>query len=340
MSPARATGGGARRSRGAAAIASARGGARGGNRGAATPPQRAPRGRAARADGIGELPATLRRAGLRPRQALGQNFLVDELALARIAEAARIEPGDTVLEVGAGPGGLSAELVARVGPGGRVVAVEIDEELADLARRRVPSERLDVLAANVLDFEAPELLAEAGATAPYIAVGNLPYYITQPVLRRLLEAEPPPARIVVLVQRELGRRIVGGERRESLLSLLVRLYGEAELVLELPPSAFWPQPKVHSALVRVERWARPPLALAPGEGEALVVLLRAGFSAPRKQLHNVLPGALGLPADVLAVALAEAGIEPSLRAQHLALTDWERLLRVLLGRYPRVLGAG
>ena len=245
-----------------------------------------------------------------------------------------------MLEVGAGPGGLTAELVARVGPSGHVVAVEIDEELADLARRRVPSERLSVLAANVLDFEAPELLAEAGAAAPYIAVGNLPYYITQPVLRRMLEAEPPPERIVVLVQRELARRIVGGERRESLLSLVVRLYGDAELVLELPPSAFWPQPKVHSALVRVERTAQPPLALAAGEREALLVLLRAGFSAPRKQLHNVLPGALALPSEVLTPVLAEAGIEPSLRAQHLALDDWERLLRVLLARHPRAVEAG
>lgn len=297
------------------------------------------RQRGTRGDERGELPAVLLRAGLRPRAALGQNFLIDEMALARIAEAARVGPGDTVLEVGAGPGVLTAELVARVAMTGRVVAVEIDEELADLARRRVPSDRLEVLAANVLDFEAPELLDEAGAAPPYVAVGNLPYYITQPVLRRLLEAAPPPERIVVLLQRELAHRIVGGERRESLLSLMVRLFGEADLVLELPPSAFWPAPKVHSALVRIERSEQPPLALAPGERAALLMLLRSGFSAPRKQLHNVLPGALGLPADVIGRMLAEAAIDPSLRAQHLALTDWERLLRLLLARHPLALRA-
>ena len=289
--------------------------------------------------GPGEIPAALRRAGLRPRSALGQNFLVDELALSSIADAALVGPGDTVLEVGAGPGGLTAELVARVEPEGRVVAVELDEELADLARRRVSSGRLEVLAANVLDFEAEELLSEAGAGPPYVAVGNLPYYITQPVLRRLLEAGEPPRRIVVLVQRELAHRIVGGRRRESLLSLLTRLYGEAEVVLELPPSAFWPEPRVHSALVRVERSPRPALELAPGEREALVSLLRAGFSAPRKQLHNVLPPALGLPADVVRAALEETAVEPSLRAQHLELSDWDRLLRLLLERHPRALGA-
>ncbi|MCY4638899.1 MAG: 16S rRNA (adenine(1518)-N(6)/adenine(1519)-N(6))-dimethyltransferase RsmA [Chloroflexi bacterium] len=305
-------------------------------------PTRPARGRRrrARGDGDGEIPAALRRAGLRPRAALGQNFLVDELALGRIAEAARVGPGDTVLEVGAGPGGLTAELVARVEPGGRVVAVELDEELADLARRRVPSPRLEVLAANVLDFEAEELLAEAGAGPPYVAVGNLPYYITQPVLRRLLDAAEPPRRIVVLVQRELARRIVGGDRRESLLSLVTRLYGAAEVVLELPPSAFWPRPRVHSALIRVERWAAPPLQLEPAEREALTALLRAGFSQPRKQLHNVLPPALGLPADRLRALLAEAEVEPSLRAQHLTLPDWERLLRLVLARHPRALGAG
>ena len=297
-------------------------------------------GRRRRGDGgPGEIPAALRRAGLRPRSALGQNFLVDELALSSIADAALVGEGDTVLEVGAGPGGLTAELVSRVEPTGRVVAVELDEELADLARRRVSSGRLEVLAANVLDFEAEELLAEAGAGPPYVAVGNLPYYITQPVLRRLLEAGEPPRRIVVLVQRELAHRIVGGRRRESLLSLLTRLYGEAEVVLELPPSAFWPEPRVHSALVRVERSPEPALELAPGEREALVALLRAGFSAPRKQLHNVLPPALGLPADVVRAALDETAVEPSLRAQHLELSDWERLLRLLLARHPRALGA-
>ncbi|MYH40959.1 MAG: ribosomal RNA small subunit methyltransferase A [Chloroflexi bacterium] len=289
--------------------------------------------------GPGEIPAALRRAGLRPRSALGQNFLVDELALSSIADAALVGPGDTVLEVGAGPGGLTAELVSRVEPTGRVVAVELDEELADLARRRVSSGRLEVLAANVLDFEAEDLLSEAGAGPPYVAVGNLPYYITQPVLRRLLEAGEPPLRIVVLVQRELAHRIVGGRRRESLLSLLTRLYGEAEVVLELPPSAFWPEPRVHSALVRVERSPKPVLELAAGEREALVSLLRAGFSAPRKQLHNVLPPALGLPADVVRAALEETAIEPSLRAQHLGLADWDRLLRLLLARHPRALGA-
>ena len=191
----------------------------------------------------------------------------------------------------------------------------------------------------MLDFEAEELLSEAGAGPPYVAVGNLPYYITQPVLRRLLEAAEPPRRIVVLVQRELAHRIVGGRRRESLLSLLTRLYGEAEVVLELPPSAFWPEPRVHSALVRVERSPTPALELAAGEREALVSLLRAGFSAPRKQLHNVLPPALGLPADVVRAALEETAIEPSLRAQHLGLADWDRLLRLLLERHPRALGA-
>ena len=97
---------------------------------------------------------------------------------------------------------------------------------------------------------------------------------------------------------------------------------------------------MHSALIRVERWDEPPLALGPAGREALAALLRAGFSQPRKQLHNVLPAALGLPADRLRALLAEASVEPSLRAQHLALPDWERLLELLLARHPRALGAG
>ena len=197
-----------------------------------------------------ELPEYLRRLGLQPRKALGQNFLIDELALSLIAEACGLDEDSTVLEIGAGPGGLTGELASRAG---HVVAVELDEELAALARSRMAGHPgVCVIAADILDFTPEELLAECDAEPPYIACGNLPYYITQPIVRRLLESERPPTRIVVMAQREVARRIVGGAGRESLLSMTVRCYGTAESVLDLPATAFWPAPKVQSSVVRIE----------------------------------------------------------------------------------------
>ena len=292
-------------------------------------------------------PEFLRRLGLAPRRALGQHFLVDELLLARIADACEARPGETVIEVGAGPGGLTRELLARAG---RVIAVEIDEELAGLARRQLADlGSLDgshgeacVVAADILDVTPAELLAECGAApnAPYVMAGNLPYYITQPVIRRFLEAEPGPRRLVVLVQREVARRIVGGAGRGSVLSLAVQTYGVPELLFDVPSSAFWPEPKVQSAVVRIERRAQPAVDLPPPALARFFVLLRAGFAEPRKQIHNGLRSALDLTRDEVQALLEAAGIDPALRPQHLELAAWQRLYAVVEASHATALDVG
>ena len=283
-------------------------------------------------------PEFLRRLGVSPRKALGQHFLVDELLLSRIADACELGPDDTVIEIGAGPGGLSVELAARAG---MLVAVEIDEELAGLARRQLEGRgRTCVVAADALGISPEELLKECGASAPYVMVGNLPYYITQPLIRRFLEADEPPDRIVVLVQREVARRIVGGPGKESLLSLSVKTYGRPEALFDVPSSAFWPAPKVQSALVRIERLPEPAVALPPPALARFFLLLRAGFSEPRKQLHNGLRSSLGLTRDDVHALLHEAAIDPLLRAQHLVLDDWQRLHALTEARWPRSLDVG
>ena len=286
----------------------------------------------------GGPPELLRRLGVTPRKALGQHFLIDEFALAEVAEACALDERSLVLEIGAGAGALTEELVQRAST---VVAVELDEELAGLTRRRLAEHAgLHVLAADVLDFQPEELLAECGVAPPYVACGNLPYYITQPLVRRMLGAETPPERIVVMVQREVARRIVGGAGRESLLSISVRCYGVAEALFDVPASAFWPQPKVQSAVIRIE--PRPGLAAALGRErlERFFHLLRAGFSEPRKQLHNALHRALGLTRTQTATLLDEAGVDGTLRAQHLAIEDWRRLHEAVERRHADVLDVG
>ncbi|MFN8584438.1 MAG: 16S rRNA (adenine(1518)-N(6)/adenine(1519)-N(6))-dimethyltransferase RsmA [Dehalococcoidia bacterium] len=278
-------------------------------------------------------PEALRRLGVTPRKALGQHFLLDQFILGDIAEACLLTSEDTVLEIGAGPGGLTEELAQRAG---HVVAVELDEELAALSRRRLADRpNVSIVAADVLDYTPAELLAECEAAPPYIATGNLPYYITQPVVRRLLEADPSPERIVVLVQREVARRMVGGPGHESLLSMSIKCYGTPEPLFDVPPSAFWPPPKVQSAAVRIERLPAPVLSreLLP----RFFNLLRAGFSEPRKQLHNAIRNSFGIPDAAARELLEEAGIDVMARAQHLDLTDWQRLFAVVERRHPRAL---
>lgn len=283
-----------------------------------------------------ELPPYLRNLGVTVRKALGQHFLANEFLLADIAAACRLTPTDTVLEIGAGPGGLTEELARRAGC---VVAVELDEELVALTRERL-GERypgLRIVAADVLEHSPIELLAEGGASAPYVATGNLPYYITQPVVRRLIDADPPPERIVVLVQREVAHRMVGGPGHESVLSLAIRCYGEASLLFDVPPTAFWPPPRVHSAVVRIERSATLPVDLLPEQLPRLMNLMRASFAEPRKQMHNSMGTSLGIGDAAAIAALRAAAIDPAARAQHLLMADWERLFRVVEAAHPEVL---
>jgi 16S rRNA (adenine1518-N6/adenine1519-N6)-dimethyltransferase len=282
-----------------------------------------------------ELPEYLKRLGVAPRKPIGQHFLIDEFVLGDIAEACRFQPGETAFEIGAGPGGLTEELVERAE---RVVAVELDEELAAITRRRLEDHaNLVVLAADILDFQPIELLEEAEAGPPYVAVGNLPYYITQPVVRRLLESDPAPERLVVMVQREVARRMVGGPGKESLLSSSIKMYGEPRQLFDVPASAFWPPPKVQSAVVAIERRDEPAVELPARERPVFFELLRAGFAAPRKQLHNALPGALGLSDAAVTKTMEDAGLDPAARAQHLDLEDWERLYHSIQQRHPGVM---
>lgn len=289
-----------------------------------------------RPPGMGDIPVFLKKTGLRPRKSLGQHFLVDELLLSDIADAAVRDRAVPVLEIGAGPGVLTQELLARADT---VVAVEIDEDFAALTRERLSPEYpgLTVIAADILEFEPVELLAEAGVTPPYVAVGNLPYYITQPIVRKLLECDPAPDRIVVLVQREVAQRMAGGPGRESLLSISIKLYGEPHLLFDVPSTAFWPPPKVQSAVVAIDRFETPALGLSAEQIEQFFHLVRAGFAQPRKQLHNILVDESGYPRDEILAVLEAAGIDPVLRPQHLTLEDWGRLFHAFVAAFPEAL---
>ena len=235
--------------------------------------------------------------------------------------AAALSPEDTVVEVGAGLGILTEQLARRAG---KVIAVEVDEGLCDYLRRRFPSyPNLSLVNADIRSVTPSHLLAVADAHAPYLVVANLPFYIAAPVLRHFLEASEPPSRLVVMVQKEVAESIAAAPGRLSLLGLSVQFYASPRLLFTVPPSAFYPPPKVHSAVLRID--VRETPAVAVDDRERFFRFLRAGFSAPRKQLRNALSHALGLDAGAVAGIMAGVGVDPRLRAQALGLESWATL---------------
>jgi len=272
----------------------------------------------------------LRRFGLRAKKGLGQHFLIDEEVLGLILSTAQLTRQDVVLEVGPGLGVLTRELAKRAG---WVVAIELDDKLADILKQSLSSfKNITIINEDVLRVEPAALLREAKVEKPsesYKVVANLPYYITSPVLRHFLEAKVKPQLMVVMVQKELAEEIVAKPGRMSLLSVSVQLYGEPTIAGYVPAQSFYPAPEVDSALLKVVPYSRPPVDISDMEG--FFALVRAGFSAARKQLANSLAQGLGISkAEVLSL-LEKAKIVPQRRAETLSLEEWARLWRVYSG---------
>lgn len=261
--------------------------------------------------------ALLRRHRFRPDRRLGQNFLQDTAALQGIAAAARIAPGDTVLEIGCGLGSLTRHLALAAN---RVVAVERDRRLFTIARGVLKSfPNVQLICADILALSAQELRLPPD----YIVAANIPYNITSPILRNLLESRPLPRRIVLTVQKEVAERICAVPPRMSVLALSVQVYGGTEIVGRIPASAFWPVPKVDSSVVRIEIHGEPliPLSLLP----VFFTLVKAAFGQKRKILRNSLSSKLGIPPADAEKLLTDADIDPRRRPETLVFADWERL---------------
>jgi 16S rRNA (adenine1518-N6/adenine1519-N6)-dimethyltransferase len=270
-------------------------------------------------------PREIRSAGVRPAKSLGQHFLSDYGVVNRIVAAADVGPGDTVIEVGPGLGVLTERLAEQAG---RLIAVEIDAKLAQRLREELAAKpNVTVVERDVLAVTPEALLAAAGlaSDAAYAVVGNLPYNAGAAILRHFLEAEHPPRGIVAMLQREVADSIVGGPGKVTLLGVSVQVYAKARKLFNVPPRAFYPPPKVTSSVIRLDLLDAP--LIAPGERGAFFRVVRAGFSAPRKQLRNTLAQGLGAPPRDVAAAIETAGIDPTLRPQDVTLEGWLRLAR-------------
>ena len=279
----------------------------------------------------------LRRHNLDLKKSLGQNLLIDTTHLARIAGAADLTPTDNVLEIGPGLGALTQQLAARAG---RVVAVELDQRLIPILRQQfanqphvsfVHADILELDPAEVLQNSAPEPLQTRPNTpraASYKIVANLPYYITSAVLRHILECTTPPSLAVLLIQREVAQRIVAQPGEMSLLAVSVQFYARPRILQRVPAGAFLPRPKVDSSVLRLDLL---PLSAVPGiEPAHFFRIVRAGFSQRRKQLRNSLSAGLSCSKQQADQWLNLADIDPSRRAETLALPEWGRLAHTVL----------
>jgi len=246
--------------------------------------------------------------GLAPRRSLGQNFVVDPNTVRRIARLARVGPGDRVIEIGAGLGSLTLALAET---GAAVTAVEVDHGIAPVLRASVEPLGVTVVEGDALALDLAGLLGPG----PWVLVANLPYNVATPLVVRLLEEVPAVARMLVMVQAEVGDRLAAapGSRAYGAVSVVVAWWASATVVGQVPATVFVPRPKVASALVAIERHPT-------GSGYArFKEVVRAGFGQRRKMLRRSLDGV------VEPGAFAGAGVSPDARAEELDLDQWGRL---------------
>ena len=239
--------------------------------------------------GPAELRKLLEEYGLAVNKGLGQNFLTDNGILENIADAAEISPEDTVLEIGPGPGVLTEVLLSRANS---VMAVELDKGMCRLLEGRFAgNERLRILHGDILKLDLEALCREAGAPENGLKVAaNLPYYVTTPVIMHLLQKRELFRSITVMVQKEVAERMEAkpGSKSYGALSLAVQYAAKIRLDFTVPPSAFYPMPKVTSAVVTLTPYEKPPVNAASEEN--LFRLIRAAFGQRRKMLVNAAAG--------------------------------------------------
>jgi 16S rRNA (adenine1518-N6/adenine1519-N6)-dimethyltransferase len=260
--------------------------------------------------------------GITPAHNKGQNFLVDEKVYDEIMKAAALKPSDIVLEVGPGLGFLTAKLAKACK---QVVAVELDEKLADLLRVGLDSQgvtNVEIVNSDILKFSESLERGERPDLRDYKIVANLPYNISSNFLRRFLSGRIQPREMVLLLQKEVVQRLAAVPPDMSLLALSVQYYGQPEMLEIVPPKAFWPAPKVESALVRIRVKPESSLPLPRAEEEYFFRLLKFAFSSKRKMLKNNLAGGLQLSAEGLEDLLEYLGFNPKIRAQELDLEKW------------------
>jgi 16S rRNA (adenine1518-N6/adenine1519-N6)-dimethyltransferase len=266
---------------------------------------------------------------LRAKKRLGQHFLVNSAVLHKITRAAGLSTDDVVLEIGPGIGILTAELVKQAG---WVISVELDQNLIKLLKdsfSAYPNFSLvnrDILAIEPLDLieaEKPGLPGNLALSRKYKLVANLPYYITQPIIRHFCEAALKPELMVIMVQKEVAQNIVAQPGEMGILAVSVQYFGRPEIIDYVPAGNFFPVPKVDSAILKISLYPSPRLKVTSENSFFKVV--RAGFCARRKQVANSLSQGLAISKTEVISLMQKAGVSPQKRPEVLTLEEWALL---------------
>ena len=276
--------------------------------------------------GAGELEALLRRHRVAPQHRLGQNFLIEPGIRDEIAHAANLQPEDEVLEVGAGVGTLTIALAKRAH---RVVAVEFDRNLIPALREVIAGhDNVEVVQADILRYDVVERFP-SGAE---VVAGNIPYNLTGALIPKLLDSPPRPRRLAFVVQKEVAERWTASTMA-SLATVAVQAFAVPRMIMTIPAAAFWPPPKVDSALVVLEVRDRPAVDVPDIAG--FFRFVEAVFQFRRKQLGGTVARTAELSGPNAASKLREIGIDPTRRPQTLSLREWEAVYRAFNQPFDR-----
>ncbi len=268
------------------------------------------------------------RHGFSFTKSLGQNFLINPAVCPKIAELGGAKPGVCALEIGTGVGVLTKELAERCD---KVIAVEIDTSLKPILEETLADyDNVEIVFADVMETDLAALLAEKAGGMETVVCANLPYYITSPVIMRVLESSMPISAMTVMVQKEAADRICAkpGTRDCGAISCAVSYYSEPKLLFKVGRGSFMPSPNVDSAVIRLDV---KPAAYIPAEEERLLFrIIRASFSQRRKQVANPLSGELHISKAELSALMEGCGIKPTARAEELTLEDFGRLTKAVI----------
>jgi 16S rRNA (adenine1518-N6/adenine1519-N6)-dimethyltransferase len=276
--------------------------------------------------------AIIEKYDLSIQKKFGQNFLIDDSVLNGTVEAAGITRDDTVLEIGPGIGTMTQYIAESAG---KVIAVEIDKMLIPILADTLSAyDNIKVINQDILKVDIEKIVSEENSGKPIKVVANLPYYITTPILMKLLDSELPIESITVMVQKEVADRMAEkpGSKDYGALSLAIQYYTEPTMVQVVPPSCFIPQPGVDSAVIHLKCHKQPPVETA--NSKFMFAIIRAAFAQRRKTLSNgVANGNLGLNREQVVDALTEMGLNPAVRGEKLSLEEFAQLSNLL---YPLV----
>jgi len=262
----------------------------------------------------------LKKYYIRPSKRLGQNFLVDKTAIKKIIKTANLSSEDIVLEIGPGIGVLTQGIAKKVK---KVIAVEKDPKMDEILKETLKDlGNIEIIREDILKFQT---LDRKDFPTSYKVVGNLPFYLTAPVIRKFLELiEIQPQLMVLVVQKEVGQRIVAKPPRMNLLAVSVQIYAKPEIVSYISKKSFWPSPKVDSAIIKIVP-RKPLLSTGTLPVSLFFKIVKAGFSQPRKQILNNLSKGLKLNKEEVKSWLLKNEIQPEQRAETLDIEEWIKL---------------